>query len=70
MYKYLKFLSPNSLLKLYLELVYLFVKILSIGFWTYLLISFILTSKVIKIIDSENPEESVIILYNGILNYF
>lgn len=63
-------LTPNPLIKLYLELLYLLVKIISIIIWTYLLVSFVLTSKVIKIIDSTNPEDSVIILYNGILNYF
>jgi len=63
-------LTPNPLIKLYLELLYLLVKIISIMIWTYLLVSFVLTSKIIKIIDSKNPEESVIILYNGILNYF
>lgn len=58
------------LIKLYLSLFFNFLKLVWVVYLLIMLITFTVNGKIIKIIDIENPNDSVIIIWNGLLNIF
>ena len=58
------------LLNIYLTIIYEAIRIFFMIYLLLMLITFTANSKIIRIIDVENPNDSVVILWNGLLNIF
>ena len=59
-----------SLLHIYLTIIYEAIRIFFMIYLLLMLITFTANGKIIRIIDVENPNNSVVILWNGLLNIF
>ena len=58
------------LLHIYLTIIYEAIRIFFMIYLLLMLITFTANGKIIRIIDIENPNNSVVILWNGLLNIF
>ena len=58
------------LLRLYFKMIYEVIRIFFMIYLLLMLITFTSNGKIIRIIDVENPNNSVVILWNGLLNIF
>ena len=58
------------LLNIYLTIIYEAIRIFFMIYLLLMLITFTANGKIIRIIDVENPNNSVVILWNGLLNIF
>ena len=58
------------LLNIYLTIIYEVIRIFFMIYLLLMLITFTANGKIIRIIDVENPNNSVVILWNGLLNIF
>ena len=58
------------LLNIYLTIIYEAIRIFFMIYLLFMLITFTANGKIIRIIDMENPNDSVVILWNGLLNIF
>ena len=58
------------LLHIYLTIIYEAIRIFFMIYLLFMLITFTANGKIIRIIDMENPNDSVVILWNGLLNIF
>jgi hypothetical protein len=58
------------LIKLYGEIAYNFIKLLWLIVLLFALINFMWNAKVVRIIDTKNIDESIYIIWPGIINLF
>lgn len=58
------------LLNIYLTIIYEAIRIFFMIYLLLMLITFTANGKIIRIIDVENPNDSIVILWNGLLNIF
>jgi hypothetical protein len=58
------------LIKLYGEIAYNFIKLLWLIVLLFALINFMWNTKVVRIIDTKNIDESIYIIWPGIINLF
>lgn len=58
------------LIKLYVEIAFNFIKLLWLILLLVVLINFMWNGKIIRIIDVENIDESIYIIWSGISNLF